>query len=369
VTDSTAANSPKVSIVTTTHNQEAYVRQAFDSFVAQQTSFPVEIVVADDASTDATPSIIREYTSRYPHLFRPILRSENLGLNLNLTGALSAARGEYIALCEGDDYWIDPLKLSKQVAFLDRHPGTAVCFHPVRVVWEDAYAKDSKFPPPHLRGNVSVEALILMNFIQTNSVVYRRLERYDDIPADVMPLDWHLHVRHAAHGGIAMLPETMAVYRRHAQGMWHDQVMDPPKFWLTQGCGHAATFDAMIDLFPDDPAREELIAAMGDWILRQIANVPGAEGRAALQDTIAKHPRIAELALKYRWAPRSERLKASWRRLAFVAPNRRGLVDVWPFRLKRRPTETTGSPVRPIGDQGGGNRHDLGHSPLIGGNS
>jgi hypothetical protein len=320
----TAADSPKVSIVSTTHNQEAYVREAFDSFVAQQTDFPVEIIVADDASTDATPAIIQEYAGRYPHLFRPILRSENLGLNRNLTGALSAARGEYIALCEGDDYWIDPLKLSRQAAFLDRHPAAAVCFHPVRVIWEDGHAKDSKFPPVHLRGNLSVETLILRNFIQTNSVMYRRLQRYDDIPADVMPLDWYLHVRHAAHGDIAMLPETMAVYRRHSQGMWHNQVVDPPKFWLAQGPGHAAAFDAMLDVFPADPVREELIAAMADWILSQIAKVPGPEGRAALQDTIANHPRFAMLALQHRWATPTRRLKTLWRKLAAATPSRRG---------------------------------------------
>lgn len=326
---------PKVSIVSTTHNQAGYARQAFDSFLDQQTDFPVEIIVADDASTDATPAIIREYAERYPHVFRPIFRTENLGLNGNLTGALSAARGEYVALCEADDYWIDPLKLSKKVAFLDRHPKTTVCFHPVRVIWEDGHAKDSKFPPVRVRGNLSLDALILMNFIQTNSAVYRRLERYDDIPADVMPLDWYLHVRHAVHGDIAMLPDTMAVYRRHAQGMWHNQVVDPPKFWLTQGPGHAATFDAMLDLFPGDPAREELIAVMADWILRQIANVPGPEGRAALQETIARHPRIAMLALQHRGATPARRLKTQWRKLAAATPSRRGLVDVWPSRLRR----------------------------------
>lgn len=326
---------PKVSIVSTTHNQAGYARQAFDSFLDQQTDFPVEIIVADDASTDATPAIIREYAERYPHVFRPIFRTENLGLNGNLTGALSAARGEYVALCEADDYWIDPLKLSKQVAFLDRHPKTTVCFHPVRVIWEDGHAKDSKFPPVRVRGNLSLDALILMNFIQTNSAVYRRLERYDDIPADVMPLDWYLHVRHAVHGDIAMLPDTMAVYRRHAQGMWHNQVVDPPKFWLTQGPGHAATFDAMLDLFPGDPAREELIAVMADWILRQIANVPGPEGRAALQETIARHPRIAMLALQHRGATPARRLKTQWRKPAAATPSRRGLVDVWPSRLRR----------------------------------
>ncbi|MGD1282456.1 glycosyltransferase [Mycobacterium seoulense] len=330
-----AVDSPKVSVVTTTHNQDAYVRQAFDSFVAQQTDFPVEVVVADDASTDETPAIIREYTERYPGMFRPIFRPENLGLNRNLVGALSVARGEYIALCEGDDFWTDPRKLSKQVGFLDGHPRASVCFHPVRVMWNDGRAGDSKFPPIYLRGSLSVDALLLMNFIQTNSVMYRRLDRYDGIPADVMPLDWYLHVMHAARGEIAMLPETMAVYRRHAEGMWHNQAVDPPKFWLTHGPGHAATFDAMLDLFPDDPEREELIALMADWILHQIAKVPGPEGRAALQNTIERHPRFAMLALHHRWQTPSRRLKILGHRLAAVAPSRRGLVDVWPTGRKR----------------------------------
>jgi hypothetical protein len=127
--------------------------------------------------------------------------------------------------------------------------------------------------------------------------------------------------------------------------MWHNQVADPPKFWLTLGPGHAATFDAMLDLFPGDPVREELIAAMADWVLHQIANVPGPEGRAALQGAIAQHPRMAELALKYRWSPRSRRLRASWRRFAVIAPSRNGLVDVWPFHRKR-PIETETRPAQ-----------------------
>ncbi|TXB93287.1 glycosyltransferase [Mycobacterium tuberculosis] len=323
-----------MSIVSISYNQEEYIREALDGFAAQRTEFPVEVIIADDASTDATPRIIGEYAARYPQLFRPILRQTNIGVHANFKDVLSAARGEYLALCEGDDYWTDPLKLSKQVKYLDRHPETTVCFHPVRVIYEDG-AKDSEFPPLSWRRDLSVDALLARNFIQTNSVVYRRLERYDDIPADVMPLDWYLHVRHAVHGDIAMLPDTMAVYRRHAQGMWHNQVVDPPKFWLTQGPGHAATFDAMLDLFPGDPAREELIAVMADWILRQIANVPGPEGRAALQETIARHPRIAMLALQHRGATPARRLKTQWRKLAAATPSRRGLVDVWPSRLRR----------------------------------
>jgi hypothetical protein len=305
-----ATKRPKLSVVTTTHNQEAYVRDAFDSFVAQQIDFPMEIIVADDASTDATRAIIQEYVDRYPHLFRPILRPKNLGLNRNLVDALSRARGTYIALCEGDDYWIDPLKLSKQVAFLDRHPKTAVCFHPVRTIWEDGRVEDQDFPPVSWRDDLSLDALIRRNFIQTNSVVYRRLPHYRGIPADVMPLDHYLMVRHAFSGNIDMLPETMAVYRRHSQGMWNNRVVDPLKFWLLLGGGHAAMYDAMIDLAVGDPLREELIGGMADWVFSEIANVPGPAGRAALLDSIAQHPRCAMLALQHRWANDPDRLLA-----------------------------------------------------------
>ncbi|OBG70637.1 MULTISPECIES: glycosyltransferase [unclassified Mycobacterium] len=315
---SCAAGPPKVSVVSTTHNQEAYVRQTFDSFIAQRTEFPIEIVVADDASTDATPQIIREYADRHPDRFRPILRPQNLGLNANLTGALSAARGEYIALCEGDDYWVDPLKLSKQTAYLDQNPGAGLCFHPVRIRWTRNRGHDlkfvhtlyqkmeetffPKFPPPFLAGDVSVEGLLSRNFIQTNSVMYRRLPRYDDIPPDVMPLDWYLHVRHALHGEVAMLPETMAVYRRHPHGMWFNSIVDPAKFWLAQGAGHVATLDAMLDLVAGDPRREKIVAKTADGLLRTIAKkVPGEPGRKLLQETIARHPRVAMLALQHRW--------------------------------------------------------------------
>ncbi|OBK05246.1 glycosyltransferase [Mycobacterium sp. 1245852.3] len=313
------ANPPKVSVVSTTHNQQAYVRQTLDSFLAQQTAFPLEIIVADDASTDATPRIIQDYADRHPHLFRPILRSKNIGLNANLTGALSAARGEYIALCEGDDYWVDPLKLSKQVALLDQNPNTAVCFHPVQVIWTHDRAEDEKlvhalyrkfeetflptFPPPFRAGDLSFETLISRNFIQTNSVMYRRLPRYDDIPADVMPVDWYLHVRHAAEGDIAMLPETMAVYRRHPRGMWYKSITDPATFWRMQGRAHAATLDAMLDVVSGDPTHESIVAKNANWVLRAIAKqVPGPEGHALLVQTTAEYPRIATLALQNRWA-------------------------------------------------------------------
>ncbi len=299
---------PKVSVVSITYNQEAFIQDALEGFVAQQTSFPIEIVIADDASTDRTPEIIRHYADRHPHLLRPIFRSTNIGVHANFVATLSAARGEYLALCEGDDYWTDPLKLSKQIEFLDRHPRTTVCFHPVRVIHDDG-APDVEFPPLSWRRDLSLEALLARNFIQTNSVVYRRQQRYDDIPANIMPIDWYLHVRHAVNGDIAMLPDTMAVYRRHPQGIWYESYHDRQKFWEDRGYGVAATLEAMVDLFPGDHAREQIIGKVSDWVLGEIAKVPGPRGRAALLNSVADHPRMTMLSLQHRWT------RTPWRRL------------------------------------------------------
>lgn len=337
MTEVPAANAPKVSVVTITYNQEAYIRETLDGFVRQNVDFPVEFIIADDGSTDATPAIVQEYANRYPHLFRPILRSQNIGIHANLADAMSAARGEYLALCEGDDYWVDPMKLTRQVTFLDEHPRTTVCFHPVRTVWTGGDEGDSTFvqvffrkleqtffpdfPPFFWTSDLSLDALVSRNFIQTNSVMYRRLSRYDDVPADVMPLDWYLHVRHAANGEIAMLAETMAVYRRHPRGIWHDAIANPAKFWLAHGPGHVAVLEAMLDLFPGDAGREDIIAKNADLYLGRIArNVLGPEGRALLLDIVEQHPRIAMLALRHRRAQTPGiRLKSSRRTVAAAA--------------------------------------------------
>ena len=195
------------------------------------------------------------------------------------------------------------------------------------MIWDDGRADDSEFPPVNLRDDLSVEALISTNFIQTNSVVYRRLPRYDDIPPDVMPLDWYLHVRHALGGRIAMLPETMSVYRRHSHGIFYQAVAAPAEFWAKGGHGFAALFEAMLDLFPGDRHREKIVVRLAYWLVAQITTVPGPEGRIALLDTVAQHPRLLRrhagqrmlvmLALQYQRAHTvKHRLKILWRKVA-----------------------------------------------------
>lgn len=121
---------PLVTIICLTYNHAAFVSDALHGFLIQQTTFPFEIVVQDDASGDGTQRVIAAFADRYPCLIRPILQATNQfssGVNV-LETAFAAARGRYIAYCEGDDYWIDPRKLHKQVAFLEENPAYAVCY-------------------------------------------------------------------------------------------------------------------------------------------------------------------------------------------------------------------------------------------------
>lgn len=113
-----------VSICCITYNHEPYIRQCLDGFMMQKTTFPFEVLIHDDASTDGTADIIREYEIKYPDIVKPIYQKENQyskGIAISRTYNYPRAKGKYIALCEGDDYWIDPLKLQKQVDFLETH--------------------------------------------------------------------------------------------------------------------------------------------------------------------------------------------------------------------------------------------------------
>lgn len=120
-----------VSITCITYNHAPYIRQCLDGFLMQQCNFDFEILIHDDASTDETQDIIREYQHKYPNIIKPILQTENQyskgvrGINFKFN--FPRAKGRFIALCEGDDYWIDPLKLQKQVDFLNNNSDYIAC--------------------------------------------------------------------------------------------------------------------------------------------------------------------------------------------------------------------------------------------------
>lgn len=219
---------PLVSIVCITYNHERFIRDALDGFVMQKTNFPFEILVHDDASTDGTAGIIREYESKYPDLFRCVYQTENQwGKKSPWKDILfPMVRGKYVALNEGDDYWTDENKLQKQIDFMESHPDFAVCFHPVTVHWDDGSKPDTLFPDEKTRfykTELELKDLLRHNFIQTNSVVYRWRFHQDPLslmPDDILPGDWFLHLLHAQVGRIGFLNDVMSVYRRHSGGIW-----------------------------------------------------------------------------------------------------------------------------------------------------
>lgn len=213
----------KVTVLCLAYNQERFIRDCLDGFVMQKTKFPFEVLVHDDASTDGTAKIIREYAEKYPDIIKPILQTENQwsrGINIWKNHMWPRINGEYVAMCEGDDYWTDPHKLQKQVDFFESRPEYSVCFHPVRVTWDDKRKPDCIWSRSK-KNTLELSDLLKRNFISTVGVMYRwRKECEQLFPDLILPGDWYLHMLHAQVGKIGYLPDIMAVYRRNNGGVW-----------------------------------------------------------------------------------------------------------------------------------------------------
>jgi len=141
---------PLVSVCCVTYNHAATVGQALEGFLAQQADVAVEILVHDDASTDETPEILRQYAKKYPDVIKPLFETENQyrkGTAMDATFNFPRATGDYIALCEGDDCWVDPHKLQKQIDCLSAHPGCTFCFTNATVHDESGQSPDRPFIP------------------------------------------------------------------------------------------------------------------------------------------------------------------------------------------------------------------------------
>ena len=158
---------PMVSICCLAYNQEAYIRDALDGFLKQKTDFLFEVLIHDDASTDHTADIIREYEAKYPDIIKPVYQKENQwrkGIPFSFTYNSSRAKGKYLAFCEGDDYWTDPLKLQKQFDFMESHPEYALCCSDAyKLIEESGVTYQNKLSPTsreltyrELNGNVHV---------------------------------------------------------------------------------------------------------------------------------------------------------------------------------------------------------------------
>ena len=207
-------NKVKVSACIITYNQEHYIKDCLDGAVSQVLDFDYEIVIGDDCSTDKTFQICKEYAERYPNKIKLLVRDKNKGMTGNWIDTILNCKGKYIALCEGDDYWISSNKLQKQVDFLESNPEYVLSFHRVNVLKRDgAITEDliTKVPENY----ESMEAMATFgNYIHTPSVVYRNIISEFPPEFELSPVcDYFLYMMLVQHGKVKYLKETMAVYR------------------------------------------------------------------------------------------------------------------------------------------------------------
>lgn len=216
-----------VSVICNTYNHEDYIRDALEGFIKQKTDFKFEVLIHDDASTDKTPEIIREYEKKYPDIIKPIYQTENQyskGVKISKVYQEPRALGKYIALCEGDDYWTDPKKLQKQCSFLEEHPEYSMCvcatdwLNMVNGKIENRCKIENDM-------DISAEDIILEKhgrIFQLASLVMRKEVRVDypdwrlacpigDLPQAILA---------ALKGKVRMLADVMTVYRWYSKGSW-----------------------------------------------------------------------------------------------------------------------------------------------------
>ena len=209
-----------LSVLMITYNHEKYMRDALDSILKQKLSFDFEIVVGEGCSTDNTRGVLITYKENHPNYFNLILHDKNIGGIQNQIQTTQACKGKYIAIIEGDDYWTDPLKLQKQVDFLESHSDYSICFHPVEIFDQE----NNKLIEDNITRKVidttDIKELAKGNYIHTPSVMLRNDFVIPSWFAKCPIGDWTLYMIAVRDKKIKRLDDVMAVYRVHDQSMW-----------------------------------------------------------------------------------------------------------------------------------------------------
>lgn len=215
-----------VSIFCVSYNHEKYIRDVLEGFLLQKTNFPIEILIHDDASTDKTADIIKEYEIKYPYIIKPIYQDENQlsqGIRPNIKYNIPRASGKYIAFCDGDDYWIDPFKLQKQVDFMEKNLKFVACAHNAKIM--DETNEDSKsFVNFDMSKNIftvddftkgeayfHASSMLFRNSVELTKA-YKFLDKHKG--------DWFRLIVFSQYGPIKYIDDVMSVYRIHDKGVW-----------------------------------------------------------------------------------------------------------------------------------------------------
>ena len=222
-----------VSVICEVYNHEPYLRECLEGFVMQQTNFLYEILIHDDASTDGSVAIIREYEQKYPNLFKPIYQKENQyskGVSIWRDIQIPRAQGKYIAICEGDDYWTDPLKLQKQVDILEADETLMACCTDCSVVDNHSTLLKEKrggVVKGDIQGRYNLRDFFRDNHqYPTLSVVYRRAHTREVQQKHAHTInaflgDWTLWICLLIYGDMYFLDEVTCAYRINPTSVTH----------------------------------------------------------------------------------------------------------------------------------------------------
>ena len=218
---------PKVSICCLCYNQEAYIAQTLDSMLSQKCDFPFEILIHDDASTDNSAQIIKDYAARYPDIIKPILQTENQfsGPVKNISGLFNfpRAKGTYIAMCEGDDYWCDESKLARQAAYMDAHPDCSLCLHSAWQINSEIAVGQRIMRPYSSDRIISPPEIITKRCAYPTASLMMRTELMQLLPDFYMhaPIgDIPMQLTMALGGYAFYMDRPMCAYRYCAPGSW-----------------------------------------------------------------------------------------------------------------------------------------------------
>ena len=255
-----------LSVCIRTHNQKQFIREALDSVLAQHTTFPFEIIVSDDASSDGTVEILQDYQSAYPDKIRLLLNETNVGGPENLKRVIEASDAKYVTCLDGDDFYTDAYKLRKQVEILEAHPEYAACFH--NTWYADANGNlRGLFNRPNFHAIHDAHEFIRERwFVPIHSAVLRR--EYIDFPDwynTVMNDDYVVHLSVVKHGPYFYMPDVMVAYRHHGNNTsraYHDQILTDTQLCtilenmkLLYPVEYATDFDERIAEYKEDIAR------------------------------------------------------------------------------------------------------------------
>lgn len=219
----------KASIVVVTCNHAQFIDKALKSVMDQKADFAFEIVVSEDASVDGTRDIVKRWQERCPETIRLVLSEQNMRSNRVIARGFEAARGEYVALLDGDDFWTSPDKLARQVAVLDADPSLSLCFTNAQVVDAAGEPTGQLWTPATTPARLTLDDLWHGNPFPTCGSLFRR-SCVPTIPSwydGFFPVtDWPLYILFAEHGDIAFLPAPMGAYRLHPGGLYSSQADD-----------------------------------------------------------------------------------------------------------------------------------------------